>query len=169
MQAILHYKREEDNIHHTIRHDQNKRVQVLHLVTRLTFVHFRAGFQKRLKHGKTLKSESHELQVLLSESYLAQTVKNSVEEHQELSSRGLGNVVQSFACIVANATVLVTEAGKHGWDQLREVVIDVLKVGRETQNTKSSQCRQQQYQAHGPGHSTTGMSLKLSSSGSTSV
>ena len=58
--------------------------------------------------------------------YLAKSVKYSIEEDKNISSRHLGNIVQRFTRIVAHAGVLVHKTRQHRWHKLGQILWYVL-------------------------------------------
>lgn len=54
-------------------------------------------------------------------NYFAQRVEDLVEVKQDFSFGDFGNVVHALACVVPNAGILVTEAGKDRRNDFLEV------------------------------------------------
>ena len=67
-------------------------------------------------------------------AHLAEGVENVVEVDQDLALCDLGNVVHGLAGVVSNASILVSEAGKHWRYNDFEISSKLLSVITKTQS-----------------------------------
>lgn len=64
----------------------------------------------------------------MGKAYPTKLIEYAVKIDQNLALCNFGNIVHGFTCIVSHAGILISEAGKHRWNNFCKIAWEILTL-----------------------------------------